>query len=108
MKKYTKILIIAAIATLVAGCADQFIEKKSGSEKVSVVDASQAAQCESRGKVTSSVVAKVGFISRSVDGVEENLLQMARNSAIEDGGDTLVKGESTEFGKRTFNVYKCR
>ena len=108
MKKYTKILIIAAIATLVAGCADQFIEKKSGSEKVSVVDANQVGQCQSRGKVTSSVVAKVGFISRSVQGVEENLLQMARNSAIEDGGDTLVKGESTEFGKRTFNVYKCR
>lgn len=108
MKKHTKILIIAAFATLVAGCADQFIEKKSGSERVSLVEANQVAQCQSLGKVTSNVLAKVGFISRSVDGVEENLLQMAKNSAIEDGGDTLVKGESTEFGKRTFSVYKCK
>ena len=108
MKKFTKIFVIIGIASLAGGCAEHFIEKKSGSEAVSVVDAKQVEQCQSIGKVTSSVTAKVGFISRSVEGVEENLLQMAKNSAIEDGGDSLVKAESTEFGKRVFKVYKCK
>ena len=103
-----KIILISATAIFVVGCASSFIEVRSGSENVSVLEAKQVTGCELKGKVTSSVLSKVGFISRSVEGVEENLLQMAKNSAVEDGGDTLVKGESTEFGKRTYSIYKCK
>jgi hypothetical protein len=54
------------------------------------------------------VLTKVGFISRSVDAVEQNLLQLARNNALEVNGDTLVKDEMPAFGKRSFLVYKCK
>ena len=103
-----KIIIICATAIAVVGCASSFIDVRSGSEKVSVLEAKQVTGCELKGKVTSSVLSKVGFISRSVEGVEENLLQMAKNTAVEDNGDTLVKGESKEFGQRNFSIYKCK
>jgi len=108
MQFVKKFIVISATATSIVGCTSAFINVKSGSENISVLEAQQVTDCELKGKVTSSVLSKVGFISRSVEGVEENLLQMAKNSAIEDGGDTLVKGESTEFGKRTYSIYKCK
>jgi len=33
---------------------------------------------------------------------------MARNAAVEDNADTIVKGESKKFGERTYSLYKCR
>ena len=101
----------AVIMTLVAGlngCASDLIEVRKGSDRVSLADASQVSRCQSKGKTNVSVLAQVGFISRSVDAVESNLLQLARNDALDSGGDTVVKENSSEFGKRTFAIYKCR
>ena len=39
---------------------------------------------------------------------EANLSQVARNEAVDAGADTVVKGDSPEFGKRTFKLYKCQ
>lgn len=108
MQIVKKFMVISATAASIVGCASSFIDIKSGSENVSLLESQQVAGCELKAKVTSSVLSKVGFISRSAEGVEENLLQMAKNSAVEEGGDTLVKGDSTEFGKRTFSIYNCK
>jgi hypothetical protein len=106
-----RILLTAAIVPMIVGlngCASSFIEVRKGTDRVSVADANQIAACQSKGKITVSVLAKVGFITRSAEDVEANLLQMARNNAVDAGADTVVKGESQEFGKRTFDMYKCR
>lgn len=108
MKLYKNVLIFFAFVMVLSGCASQLIEVKQGSDRVSVADVNQVASCESKGKATVSVLTKVGFISRSVDAVEDNLVQLARNSALDIGGDTIVKNEMPEFGKRTFAIYKCK
>lgn len=51
---------------------------------------------------------KLALSASSDEAVEANLLQLARNSAIEAGGDSVVKGTSPEYGKRTFSIYKCK
>lgn len=101
-------LLIAAAGIITSGCASQFVDVRAGSEKVSVAEPSQVTSCESKGTVTSSVLAKLWLINRGAEGVEENLLQMAKNTALEERADTLVRGASSEFGKRTFSLYKCR
>jgi hypothetical protein len=106
-----KIGVITAILPLIAvlsGCANKLIEVRPGSENVTVAEASQVGSCQSKGKMTVSVLAEVGFITRGTEAVEANLLQLARNGAIDNGGDTVVKGNSSEYGKRTFEIYKCR
>ena len=108
MKLYKNVLVFSAFAMVFSGCASQLIEVKQGSDRISVADVNQVASCESKGKATVSVLTKVGFISRSVDAVEDNLVQLARNSALDIGGDTIVKDEMPEFGKRTFAIYKCK
>jgi hypothetical protein len=106
-----RMLTITAMVPLIAGvsgCASNMIEVRKGSDQVSLAEASQVDSCQSKGITTVSVLAEVGFVSRSVEAVEANLLQLARNGAIDAGGDTVVKGNSPEYGKRTFAIYKCR
>jgi hypothetical protein len=98
--------VIAAI--VLTGCASSLIGVREGSDRVSLADASQISACQSKGKVTVSVLAQAGILSRYEADVEANLFQLARNYAVDTGADTVVKGESTEFGKRTFGMYKCR
>jgi hypothetical protein len=111
MKSLKKKLLSITMTTLIAalyGCASDLIDVRKGSDRVSLSDESQIGKCQSKGGITVSVLAEVGFISRSDDAVEANLLQMARNGAIDAGGDTITKGNSTEYGKRTFAIYKCQ
>jgi hypothetical protein len=111
MQFSNNLFVTAAIVPLIAvlgGCASKLIEMRPGSDQVSLANASQVASCQTKGKVTVSVLAEVAFITRGPEAVEANLLQLARNAAIDGGGDTVVKGNSQEYGKRTFEIYKCR
>lgn len=104
-------LVITVILPLIAGlsgCASSLIGEHEGVDKVSLADVNQVGGCSLKGKRIVSVLAKVGFINRNAEDVEANLYQMARNAAVDVGADTVVKGESQEFGKRTFEMYKCR
>lgn len=106
-----RLLLITAMVPLIAvlnGCASNLIEVRQGSDRVSLADASQVGSCQSKGEINVSVLAEYGFINRSVEAVEANLLQLARNGAVDAGGDTVVKGNSPAYGKRTFAIYKCR
>lgn len=102
------IFIITVMMPLFAGlsgCANNiFIGVREGADRVSLAEANQVGSCQSKGAVTISVFAK-GRIEKDV---EANMYQMARNDAVDEGADTVVKGESPEFGKRTFQLYKCR
>lgn len=112
MKKHlNRICCITAVvlpAAGLCGCASSLIEVRAGSEQVVLAESSQVGNCQRKGETTVSVLAEIGFFDRSVEAVEANLLQLARNGAVDMGGDTIVKGNSPEFGRRTFLIYKCR
>jgi len=107
----SKAILALTIPMLLAGlggCSSVIIGEKPGSDHVSLANANQVATCQSKGKINLSVIAKFGILPRSEEDVEANLYQMARNSAVDNEADTLVKGESKELGKRQFEMYKCR
>jgi hypothetical protein len=107
----SKKLIIATAITLpliLSACANNFVDVKKGSETVAVVDKSKVANCVDKGKVTVSVTTKVGLYTRSVETVEADLTQLAKNSALTERADTVVSGESVNFGERIFGIYQCR
>jgi len=111
MKLSKRILLTTAMLPLLAGlsgCASKLIGERIGADLVAVKEASQVGNCKPLGKTHVSVLAEVGFITRRPEDVEANLLQMARNDAVDKGGDTVVKGSSSEYGKRTFDIYKCQ
>jgi len=108
-KRMSVVSVVLPLIAVMGGCASSMIGVHPGSERVSLADAAQVGTCKSEGTTTVSVLATMGiFMTRSDEDVEANLLQLARNDAADAGSDTLVKGESKEFGKRTFAIYKCR
>jgi hypothetical protein len=101
------VLGLVLLGTL-SGCSSRLIGERIGADQVVLAEAAQVAKCQSKGKVNVSVLSGIGFIPRSSEAVEDNLLQMARNGAVDNGADTVVKGNSLEYGKRTFDLYKCK
>ena len=101
-------LAIIALSLLLAGlsgCANNiFIGVREGADRVSLAEANQVGNCQSKGETIISIFAK----GRFKEDVEANMYQMARNNAVDEGADTVVKGDSPEFGRRTFKLYKCR
>jgi hypothetical protein len=106
-----KFLVIAATVPLglvLGGCASKLIGERVGADQVVVAEPGQVSQCRSLGKTNVSVLSAVGPITRSAEAVEDNLNQMARNEAVSKGGDTVVRGPSMEYGKRTYEIFKCK
>jgi hypothetical protein len=108
MRTIGRFFSAALVLAMTTGCASKLIEMRPGADQVALATPSQVGDCTAKGKATVSVFAGVSFVSRGNEAVEANLLQMAQNSAVDAGGDTVVKGDSPEFGKRTFSIYKCR
>lgn len=99
------IISIALLTAGLSGCANNiFIGVREGADRVSLAEASQVGSCQLKGATIISIFAK----GRREADVEANMYQMARNNAVDEGADTVVKGDSPEFGKRTFKLYKCR
>lgn len=108
MNSSKKIYAAILAAAMLSGCASDLIEVRPGLDRVSLADPSQVAGCEDKGAITVSVLSNVGIVSRSVEDIDANLLQLAKNGAVDAGGDTVVKGPRPELGRRTFHIYKCR
>jgi len=103
--------IAAALATttLLTGAlsACSWVALSPGADAVRVATAADVAQCKPRGSTTVNVLGKVGPIDRNPATVEGELAMLARNSALEIGGDTVVAAGPVEDGKRKFDVYRC-
>lgn len=99
-------LLFLAPALLAVGCT--FIEPLQGSEKVIVVKPDYVTYCEKLGQTKVNVLDKAGIIERDPAKIKADLEKLARNSAVEMRGDTLVAASPIAEGKQTFVVYRCR
>jgi hypothetical protein len=103
MKKLSILLIAIAAAT--SSCTWVKVTEKGSS--VAVANTANVRGCENLREVTVSVTSKVGFIKRDADKVATELANLARNEAVNFGGDTIVPSSTIENGRQSFNVYKC-
>jgi Domain of unknown function (DUF4156) len=97
--------VVSLASALVGGCA--VVELTQAGAGVRLASAEAVATCANLGRVTADVVAKVGFIPRDPDAVQENINVTARNAAAGMGADTIVPASKVEDGKQTFDVYRC-
>jgi hypothetical protein len=96
---------IAAMAMLtLAACADP-VQLRSGAEAVHVSDIANVGSCVAHGTVHVSVLNKIGPINRRELSVEDELADLARNSALESGGDTIASTGPVVDGARDFNIW---
>jgi hypothetical protein len=88
-----------------SGCT--WVDSVPGASRVTLVMPQHVSQCQPLGTTTSQVKAQVGPVHRSESKVQEELLTLARNSAVEIGGDTLVAEGPPSQGTQRFRIYKC-
>lgn len=103
MRKMEWILVLL-IGTLSA-CT--WVKPTDAGQNVRLVSYDQVGKCKKLGKTTVSVLDKVGFISRSDDKIEGELKTLAKNSAADMGGDTIVVAGAVTKGEQPFDVYQC-
>lgn len=97
--------LFALLCLTASACA--WVTLTPGGEKVRVLDAGEVSACKELGNTTVSLLAKVAGINRNEAQVEKELSLLARNSAADMGGDTVVPITTVKEGKRTYTVYKC-
>jgi len=98
-------VICLVTATLLAGCT--WVKVSPGGAKVRVLSADEVASCTQIGKTQVSLAEKVLGIKRSAMKVQLELETLARNSAADMGGDTVVAVAPPTEGHQTYNVYTC-
>ncbi|TVQ29846.1 MAG: DUF4156 domain-containing protein [Wenzhouxiangella sp.] len=84
-----------------------WVKPEPGAGHVAVKDSSQVTHCERLGQTTTSVRDRVAAVQRKPGRVEEELETLARNSALDLGGDTIVPDGPVRDGQRRFLVYRC-
>lgn len=99
--------VMVPLAAGLNGCATPFVDKRPMSWQVVVADADKVANCTSKGGVRVAAAAYIWVFKRTDDAIEADLLQLARNAAVDAGGDTLVEGDSPKPGTRNFAIYQC-
>ena len=93
--------------TMLGLAACTWVEPTKEGAEVRLVEASDIEACRNLGTTNAFVKHKVGIVARSEEKVTEELVTLAKNSAAEKGGDSIVaKGPASE-GSMSFDIYKC-
>lgn len=108
MKFQRNTLVVIMLLVYLAGSGCTWVEPMQGTSGVMLVLPMHVSNCTSIGTTISQVKAKVGIINRSDDKVAEELLTLAKNSAVELGGNTLVAEGAPSEGSQKFRIYKCQ
>jgi hypothetical protein len=104
-----KKIIIATIAIpLLGACGPQYVEVKSGSEKVNIVNSVDQGKCELKGQAKVRVT---GYAERRGNNTEKDLIQLGKNAAAEQQANTIYMIDHPETGKGTqsaiYQIYNC-
>jgi hypothetical protein len=91
---------------MVAACT--WVKPTDKGAGVRVAGADEVHACTPAGTTQVSVLDKVGVVRRGYSKVSEELITLARNSAAQLGGDTIVPISEIADGVQTFAVYRCR
>ena len=98
--------LVAAISIVgVTSCS--FAPVETPGEKVRALSLAEVESCRKLGVTKVSVLPTLAGIKRPPETVAKELENLARNSAGQMGGDTVVVQTPIVEGERTFAVYKC-
>lgn len=100
-----RMIIFTAIGLLLSACT--WVKLTPDGEKARVLSAAEVTNCKKLGKTTVSLPDEIAGFERNPDKVIEDLQILARNSAVELKGDTVVPVGEHFQGKQTFDVYRC-
>ncbi len=102
-KIYITILLFSSMVT--SACT--WVQLTEEGEKVRVLSAEEVTKCTLVGQTTANTKAKVVGVNRHDNAVDYELTALARNAAVNLGGDTVVPAGDIIEGTQAFKVYRC-
>ena len=99
-------LLTAVIALSSTACT--WVTLTAEGEQVKVLAADEVLACVKKGQTAVSLKADIASIERNAEKVQTELETLARNSAVELGGDSVVPVSAVDNGRQEFAVYRCR
>lgn len=100
-----KIVALGLTGLLLQGCA--WVKLTPEGEKARVLSAAEVSGCQKLGKTTVSVKGDIAGMKRLPERVQSELEILARNSAADLDGDTVVPVGQPEDGRQVFDIYRC-
>jgi len=101
------IIAILALPFLIA-CSTSYVKEEPGSENVTIVDSIDQNSCVLKAQVK---VRMTGYAERRDNYTMQDEIRLAKNAAVEQGGNTLYMISDPEDGKGTqsgvYQVYNC-
>jgi len=99
-------IIISLLALTLNACT--WVKATDEAIHVRVLYHNHVEQCKQLGRTTVSVLDSIAFIPRSNAQVTEELETLARNSAVEIHGDSVVAISKIIDGEQVYNIYQCK
>lgn len=100
-----KLIVAVLFGMSLVSCT--WVKVTEEGEKVSVRDASQVSDCKKVARTTAELRSKVMGINRNKEKVQKELEDLARNAAVDYGGNVVVPESEVKDGKQSFAVYNC-
>lgn len=100
---YGSMSLVLALA--LASCS--WVELKPEAHKVRVLSQEEVEPCKRLGKTTVSVKSSVAGVPRKQSVMARELEKLARNSALNLNGDTVVPVTEIVDGEQSFDIYRC-
>ena len=103
-----KIIIAALAMPFLVACSKQLVKEEPGSENVTIANSIDQNSCTLKAQVK---VRMTGYAERRDDYTEQDEIRLAKNAAVEQGGNTLYMISDPEDGKGTqsgvYQIYNC-
>ena len=103
-----KMIIVAIVMPFLVACSKQLVKEEPGSENVTIANSIDQNSCTLKVQVK---VRMTGYAERRDDYTEQDDIRLAKNAAVEQGGNTIYRLEHPEDGKGTqsavYQIYNC-
>ncbi len=103
--KINKVVLILFSSLIASACT--WVDLAPEAKNVRVVSMDEVVNCNKMGSTTVSVKADVATFARSKEKVRIELETLARNSALDLGGNVVVPVSEIDKGKQSFVIYTC-
>lgn len=108
MKKHLIVPVLGSllVSGLMSGCS--FVKPVPQAADILLLKPYQARECEQVSRTTTQVMDKVWFVNRNPERMAEELATLAKNTAVEKGGNAVAPDSEIENGKQRFIIYNCQ
>jgi len=99
------VLVTSAAALLCGACA--WVSLEPAAESVRVRSQGDVTGCERLGKTHTRTMDRIGFIPRRASRVHQELERLARNEAVNMGGNAVAPLGDALSGEQDYGIYRC-